>query len=222
MNVSTPDLIAGTLVLWGVGLMPALGIRFVLMHRPLSWWLSAFLSAGVWLGLFSLFYWPYYLVDDVASFDSRQHGGIALVALVSYYILRLKRTEAVGLVSDTSDGVREPDAEPVSAPGRAQSNVVAKEVEGTSAAAPHARCASKPGPNGRGSAAASDRQVSMRLVISFSLGLALGSGLTYLISELSAPRSFEECLLKNLRGVQGDTTATLVDEACWKLYQPSN
>lgn len=68
------------LVTWGIGLAPPLLIRFVFMHRPIR--------KGSAIGVVA-FFWLFNIVLFAAlGSQSKSHGALALVAFVSYAILR--------------------------------------------------------------------------------------------------------------------------------------
>lgn len=73
-------LLLSFVVTWGVGLAPPLLIRFVLLDRPLDKWPAVGAVAGLWV--FNL------LLFTALGSQSRSHAALALVAIVSYYILR--------------------------------------------------------------------------------------------------------------------------------------
>jgi len=101
MGFSTIDWVAGTAILIGTLLIPA-AIRYWIVRRPLNQVSAGITAAGIWVALFSFFYWAADLVDQQEAFSSRSHVGIFLVALASYWIMTAKQKES-GRQSDNTD-----------------------------------------------------------------------------------------------------------------------
>lgn len=70
-------------ITWGVGLTPPLLIRFALKRSPISRWLSFFLCLILFMINVIFFTW--------LGSESKTHGALALVAVVSFFILTYKR-----------------------------------------------------------------------------------------------------------------------------------
>ena len=68
------------LITWGVGLMPPLLIRFIIVQRPIS--------KGWAIGTAVLFLVFNVMIFTVMGSESKTHGALGLVAFVSYMILR--------------------------------------------------------------------------------------------------------------------------------------
>lgn len=78
------------LLTWGVGLAPPLLIRFAFMRRPIG--------KGWAIGIVALF-WVFNIVLFTAlGSQSKSHGALALVAFVSYAILRKGAKKQAGTV----------------------------------------------------------------------------------------------------------------------------
>lgn len=69
---------------WGIGLAPPLVIRYVLHKRPLEIWPAIGVCAFFWFFNIVLF--------SALGSRSKTHGALALIAFVSYWILRKKAT----------------------------------------------------------------------------------------------------------------------------------
>lgn len=72
-------LLIGFLITWGIGLIPPLLIRFLILRRPLS--------RGWAIGVVVLFWIFNFVLFTAMGSQSRTHGALFLVAFVSYYIL---------------------------------------------------------------------------------------------------------------------------------------
>lgn len=72
-------IVVSLILTWGIGLVPPLLIRFVIVRRPVSKWLAAMI-VGVLL-------FVNIVVFTALGSQSRTHGALVLVAFVSYVIL---------------------------------------------------------------------------------------------------------------------------------------
>jgi len=80
-------LLVSALATWGIGLVPPLLIRFVFVRRPIH--------KGWAIGLVALFWMFNVALFAALGSQSKSHGALALVALVSYAILRRGRRKVI-------------------------------------------------------------------------------------------------------------------------------
>jgi hypothetical protein len=73
-------LLVSALGTWGIGLAPPLLIRFVFVRRPIGKGWAIGLVASLWILNVALF--------TALGTQSKSHGALALVAFVSYALLR--------------------------------------------------------------------------------------------------------------------------------------
>lgn len=73
-------LIISFVITWSVGLAPPLIIRFLVFKRPLSRWVTITFAVS--------FYFINVVFFTLLGSQNKYHGGLFLVSMVSYYILR--------------------------------------------------------------------------------------------------------------------------------------
>lgn len=78
-------LLISLIITWGIGLMPPLLIRFVLLKRPMG--------KGPAVGTCALFLIVNLMIFIALGSESKSHGAVALIAIASYYILRKSAAE---------------------------------------------------------------------------------------------------------------------------------
>lgn len=84
---TVPQLVLSFLITWTVGLTPPLLIRFLFLRRSMRKWTAIAVCA---------LFWSFNIVFFISiGSQSKTHGALLLVALVSYFILRSGRTDAV-------------------------------------------------------------------------------------------------------------------------------
>lgn len=96
-KITILDLLGSAAVVWGIGLLPAVVTRFLVLKRPVTVSTAAWFSVSAWLLLFFFGYFSWSLVGQEHFFTSHSHGGITLAAFASFYILRK------GAVNATND-----------------------------------------------------------------------------------------------------------------------
>lgn len=74
-------LIISAILTWGIGLTPPLLLRFAIFRHPI-------ISKGRVIGIVALFWFINIIIFTALGSTSKTHGGLFLVALVSYAILR--------------------------------------------------------------------------------------------------------------------------------------
>lgn len=83
-ELDAETIIASILLTWGIGLAPPLAIRYVILKRPIKT-----LSA---IGICALFWFLNVILFTALGSQSKTHGALALVALVSFWLLRKPST----------------------------------------------------------------------------------------------------------------------------------
>ena len=95
------DWIAGTSILLATLIVP-FAIRRWIVRRPLSKTTAGLTAFGIWLGLFSFFWWAASLVDLQDWYSRKPHLGILAVAAVSYWMLTRPGRDVARRANDES------------------------------------------------------------------------------------------------------------------------
>lgn len=95
------DWIAGTSILLATPIIP-FAIRKWIVKRPLGKVVAGTISFGIWLGLFSFFWWAASLVDLQDWYSRKPHLGILAVAAVSYWMLTRPGRDVARRANDES------------------------------------------------------------------------------------------------------------------------
>lgn len=95
------DIIFGIVFTWGIGLTPPLVIRYAVLKKPLETWPAIGICAIFWFFNFMLF--------TALGSQNKTHGGLILIAFVSYWLLRKKATaieqaQHRASINEASDG----------------------------------------------------------------------------------------------------------------------
>ncbi len=85
-NYTIADWIAGTAILLATLIVP-FAIRRWIVRRPLSKTTAGLTAFGIWLGLFSFFWWAASLADLLEAYSRKPHLGILAIAVISYWML---------------------------------------------------------------------------------------------------------------------------------------
>jgi hypothetical protein len=212
----TEGFIVGGIVQWGLGLGLPLLLRFVFLRRPVSK-VTAFLTALlVWFVVFSAFYALFMAAGQIETFTQRAHGGIGLVSFISYFIMRSGVTrplaglhEGVMARSDmdqTTDETKEP-----------QPNNTFSQIPGVS---------SSPVTTGFLNVNVDwlfnwiprlIKKIYYRFRYVFAaIALVASLGGVYW---LLVPHTYEDCILKNLKGSKSDLAVREIRSACRKKHR---
>ena len=85
-NYTIADWIAGTAILLATLIVP-FAIRRWIVRRPLSKTTAGLTAFGIWLGLFSFFWWAASLANLQEAYSRKPHLGILAIAVISYWML---------------------------------------------------------------------------------------------------------------------------------------
>ena len=85
-NYTIADWIAGTAILLATLIVP-FAIRRWIVRQPLSKATAGLTAFGIWLGLFSFFWWAASLADQLEAYSRKPHLGILAIAAISYWML---------------------------------------------------------------------------------------------------------------------------------------
>lgn len=91
------DLFLSFLFTWGIGLAPPLLIRFIFMRRPIG--------KGWAIGIAGLFWVFNIMLFTALGSQSKTHGALALVAIISYMILRYRKETNVTEILEENESI---------------------------------------------------------------------------------------------------------------------
>lgn len=92
------EILLGTALLYGLAIVAALVIRFRIEKKPLRQGLAFGYAAGIWFGLYSLFFALHALAGQAEQWASKPPISYSIAAFIAYHIMR-KGSAAVATAS---------------------------------------------------------------------------------------------------------------------------
>lgn len=99
------EILLGTALLYGLAIGAAVVIRYRIEKKPLGQGLAFGYAAGIWFGLYSLFFALHALAGQAEQWVSKPPIGHAIAAIIAYHVMR-KASAPVATASAAAPGNR--------------------------------------------------------------------------------------------------------------------